>query len=33
MPGVKDWIIKASVDLKSAKKLMNDDDDTLESAA
>ena len=33
MPGVKDWIAKASGDLKAAKKLVKDDDDTLDSAA
>lgn len=33
MPGVKEWIKKASVDLKSARKLVRDDDDTLDSAA
>ena len=33
MPGVKNWIAKASGDLKSSKKLIKDDDDTLDSAA
>lgn len=32
MPGVKDWIAKASGDLKSSKKLIKDDDDTLDMA-
>lgn len=33
MPGVKNWIAKASGDLKSSKKLLKDDDETLDSAA
>ena len=33
MPGVKDWIAKASGDLKSSRKLIKDDDETLDSAA
>ena len=33
MPEVKDWINKANTDLKSAKKLIKEDDDTLDSAA
>lgn len=33
MPGVRDWIAKAAGDLKSSKKLIKDDDDTLDSAA
>ncbi len=33
MPGVKDWLTKASSDLLSAKKLFRDDDDTLDMAA
>jgi HEPN domain-containing protein len=33
MPGIKDWIAKASGDLKSSKKLIKDDDETLDSAA
>lgn len=33
MPGVNDWLAKASSDLKSLKKLIKDDDDTLDSAA
>lgn len=33
MPGLKDWIAKAITDLKSAKKLIKDDDDTLHGAA
>lgn len=32
MPGVKNWIAKASGDLKSSKKLIKDDDETLDSA-
>lgn len=33
MPGVNDWIAKASGDLKSSQKLLKDDDETLDSAA
>jgi HEPN domain-containing protein len=33
MPGVKDWIAKASSNLKAARKLVKDDDDTLDLAA
>ena len=33
MPGLKDWIAKASGELKAAKKLIKDDDETLDSAA
>jgi HEPN domain-containing protein len=33
MPGVKDWIVKASSNLKAARKLIKDDDDTLDLAA
>jgi len=33
MPGHKDWLDKASGDLKSSKKLIRDDDDTLDTAA
>lgn len=33
MPGVKDWLIKASGNLKAAKKLIKDDDETLDLAA
>ena len=33
MPGVKDWIVKAVSDLKSSRKLVKDDDDTLDTAA
>lgn len=33
MPGAKDWIAKASGDLKSSRKLIKDDDETLDSAA
>ncbi len=33
MPGVNDWIAKAISDLKSSKKLIKDDDETLDSAA
>ena len=33
MPGVNDWIKKAASDLKSSKKLLKDDDDTLDTAA
>lgn len=33
MPGIKDWIAKASNDLHAARKLMKDDDNTLDVAA
>jgi HEPN domain-containing protein len=33
MPGVNDWVAKASGDLKASKKLIKDDDDTLDCAA
>ena len=33
MPGPKDWIIKASGDLRAARKLIKDDDYTLDMAA
>ncbi len=33
MPGLSDWINKAAGDLKAARKLIKDDDDTLDSAA
>ena len=33
MPGVKDWIAKALSDLKSARKLAKDDDETLDQTA
>lgn len=33
MPGVKDWFAKASSNLKAAKKLIRDDDETLDLAA
>ena len=33
MPGVNDWIVKASGNLKAARKLIKDDDDTLDFAA
>jgi len=33
MPEVKDWIAKAISDLKSSKKLMTGDDETLDTAA
>ncbi len=33
MPGVKDWIAKATGDLRAAKKLIKDDDYTLDMAA
>ncbi|MFH1831763.1 MAG: HEPN domain-containing protein [bacterium] len=33
MPGHKDWLRKALSDLRSAKKLLKDDDDTLDTAA
>lgn len=33
MPGVKEWIAKATSDLKSSKKLIKDDDETLDTAA
>lgn len=33
MPGVKDWVTKALGNLKAARKLIKDDDDTLDSAA
>jgi HEPN domain-containing protein len=33
MPEHKDWLLKALSDLKSAKKLSKDDDETLDTAA
>lgn len=33
MPGVKDWLAKASSNLNAAKKLIKDDDETLDLAA
>ena len=33
MPGVKDWLAKASNDLRGTKKLIRDDDDNLDMAA
>jgi HEPN domain-containing protein len=33
MPEHKDWLLKALSDLKSAKKLFRDDDETLDTAA
>jgi len=33
MSGVKEWLAKASGDLKSSRKLIKDDDETLDSAA
>lgn len=33
MPGVNDWLAKATSDLKSSRKLIKDDDETLDSAA
>ncbi len=33
MPGVKDWIVKASGNLRAARKLIKEDDETLDLAA